>query len=142
MTIKVNHFKWVLLNCAPNSTQLHPPAPICTHLYPAHFSFHPALCNTLNVIKTKISLVNGQFSQIKVKKLEVVHFKWKLAHMVIGGANSESRLRFLKFRLENLFLGKFGPKKSKLSFLLENWHKWYLEDADSYFDISFLNFET
>ena len=142
MTIKVNHFKWVLLNCPPNSTQLHPPASTCTHLHPAHFSFHPALCNTLNVIKTKISLVNGQFSQIKVKKLEVVHFKWKLAHMVIGGANSESRLRFLKFRLENLFLGKFGPKKSKLSFLLENWHKWYLEDADSYFDISFLNFET
>ena len=33
----------------------------------------------------------------------------------IGGADSESRLRLLKFRPQNPFLGKFGPKKSKLS---------------------------
>ena len=34
---------------------------------------------------------------------------------------------------------KFGPKKSKLSVLPENWHIWYLEYADSYSDIVFLN---
>ena len=39
-------------------------------------------------------------------------------------------------------LGKFGPKKSKFPFLLENWHNWYLEDGDSYFNISFLNFQS
>ena len=49
--------EWVLLNCAPTSTQLHqpPPSPFqpppsSIHLYPAHFSLHPALCNTLNNI--------------------------------------------------------------------------------------------
>ena len=43
--------------------------------------------------------------------------------------------------IENIqtVLGKFGPKK--LSFLLENWHKCYLKDADSYSNISFLNFQ-
>ena len=37
-------------------------------------------------------------------------------------------------------MGKFGPKKSKLSVLPENWHKWYLEDVNSNSIISFLNF--
>ena len=36
----------------------------CTHLHPAHFSLNPALSNTLNVIRTKISHVIGQFPQI------------------------------------------------------------------------------
>ena len=36
-------------------------------------------------------------------------------------------------------MAKFGPKKSKLSVLPENWHIWYLEYADSYSDIVFLN---
>ena len=58
----------------------------------------------------------------------------------IGGDDFESRLKFLKFQPQNSFLGKFGPEKVKLSLLLENWHKWYLEDADSYFNISFLDF--
>ena len=72
----------------------------CTHLlYPAHFSLQLALCNTLNVIRTKISHVIGQFP---------------------------------KFRLKN----------SKFSILPENWHTWYLEDADSCSDISFLNFQS
>ena len=31
----------------------------------------------------------------------------------IGGVDSESRLRFLKFQPQNPFLGKFGPKNSK-----------------------------
>ena len=37
-------------------------------------------------------------------------------------------------------MGKFGPKKSKLSVLPENGHTEYGEDTDSYFDINFLNF--
>ena len=65
---------WVLLNRAPtsiqlhpstpSSTQLHPPPPSSTHLHPAHFSLHPALCNTLNNVWTKILDVIGQFPQI------------------------------------------------------------------------------
>ena len=36
-----------------------------------------------------------------------------------------------EFPILNPCLGKFGPKKSKLSVLPENWHTWYLEDAGS-----------
>ena len=43
---------------------------------------------------------------------------------------------------KNPFLGKFGSKNSKLSFWTENWHSWYIEDADSYSNISFMNFQT
>ena len=53
------------------STQLHPsppssfqPPPSSIHLHPTHFSLHEALCNTLNVIRTKISHVIGEFPQI------------------------------------------------------------------------------
>ena len=61
---------WVLLNRAPSSTQLHPSPPSSfeprlssTHVHPAHFSLHAALCNTLNNIWTKILHVIGQFPQ-------------------------------------------------------------------------------
>ena len=79
MTALQQNPKMVLRNCAPSSM----------HLY-------PALCNTLNVIRTKISHIIWQFSKIWAEKFKVV-------------------------------------------FLTENWRRWYLEDADSYFDISFLN---
>ena len=36
---------------------------------------------------------------------------------------------------------KFRQKNPKLFVLPENWHTCYLEDADSYSDISFLNFQ-
>ena len=61
----------VLLNRAPSSNHLHPPPtgsfqppPSSIHLHPAHFSFHPALCNTLSNIRTKISHVIALFPQI------------------------------------------------------------------------------
>ena len=37
------------------------------------------------------------------------------------------------------FLNKFGSKISNLFILTENWHIWYIEDADSYSHNSFLN---
>ena len=40
----------------------------CTHL------FYPALCNTLNVIRTKMLHVIGQFPQIQIERFKVVHF--------------------------------------------------------------------
>ena len=39
------------------------------------------------------------------------------------------------------FWANSGQKKSKFSVLPESWHLWYLEDADSYFNICFLNFK-
>ena len=56
----------------PSSIQLHPAPPMSTHVHPAHFSFHPALWNTLNNIWTKILHVIGQFPQIYAKKSKVV----------------------------------------------------------------------
>ena len=47
--------------------------------------------------------------------------------MYLGNADSESGLRFPKFQPQNPFLGKLGPKKSKLSVLPENWHNDILE---------------
>ena len=50
--------------------------------------------------------------------------------------------QFSEFPTLNSFLGKFRPKKSKLSVLPENCQSWYLEDGDTYFNISFLNLKT
>ena len=64
-------YKWVLLNRAPTSTQLHRPLPSSIYLHPAnfnlhpaHFSLHPALCNTPDNIWTKILHLIGQFPEI------------------------------------------------------------------------------
>ena len=82
----------------------------------------------------------GDFPKFRPKdsKLFILTENWRTWYL---GANFESGLRFLKFELRNPFWGKFGPKKSKLPVLPENWHTWYLEIADSYSNISFLNFQ-
>ena len=54
---------------APNSTQHHPLPPSSKQLYPAHFSLHPSLCNTL-VIRTKILHAIEQFPQVQDKKIQ------------------------------------------------------------------------
>ena len=79
----------VLLNHASTSPHLHAPPPSSfqppssyIHLHPTYFSLYPALCNTLNVIRSKILHVIRQFSQIWAEKFKVVHFSWILAHNV------------------------------------------------------------
>ena len=74
----------------PRSIHLHPAPPSSIHLRPVHFILHPALCNTVNNIWTKILHLIGQFP----------------------------RIRFLKFRPQNPFLGKFGPKIQRCPFCL------------------------
>ena len=81
------------------------------------------------------------FGQIWTKKVKVIRFARKLAHMVSRGCWFLFQHLFSEFPILNLFLGKFGPKKSKLSVLSENWHAWYLEDTDSYSEFNFLNFK-
>ena len=109
---------------------MHPPPPDFIHLHPAHFSLHPALCNTLNNVWTKILHKLGNFPKFRLKNLSILTENWHPWYF--GGVDSESRLRFLKFRPQNPFLGKCGPENSKLSILSENWCTWYLKDADSY----------
>ena len=120
-------------------------AKTCTHLHPAHFSFDSALCIPLNIIRTKISNIQNikypkyeiwQFPQILAENFEVV----RIPYMVSWGCWSGSGLRFLKFRPQNPFLGKFGPKNSKLCVAPENYHTWYLGGTDSEFGLTFLKF--
>ena len=73
-------------------------------------------------------------------KKSVISFAWKLTDMVSVGCWFLFQHYFSEFATLNPFLGKFGSKRSKLSILTENWHTEYLEDADSYSVISFLNF--
>ena len=49
---------------------MHSPPPSSIHLHSAYFRLHPAPCNSLNVIRTKILHVIGQFPQIYTKKIQ------------------------------------------------------------------------
>ena len=61
---------------------MHLPPSTSTQLQSAYFSLPPTLCIPLNVIRTKTLDVIGQFPQIYAKKLKVVRFDSKLAHLV------------------------------------------------------------
>ena len=109
-----------------------------------------------------ISKPKSIFGQIRIEKLKVVQFGWKLAHRVSRQCWFLFQHYVSKFPTLNPFLDKFGPKNSKLFILTENWHtryiedvdsysdklahkhihRQYLKDVDSYFDISFLKFQT
>ena len=145
---------------------MHPAPHSFMHLHLAHFKLHPALRNTLNVIRTDIAQnwKIGKHGILEVlipnpdldfwnsdpkiqfwanfgRKSQSCSFCLKI------GTHSISRMlilitTFSEFPIQNPFLGKFGPKKSKLSVLPENWHTWYLEDADFSSDFRFLNFKT
>ena len=67
------------------------------------------------------------FGQIWAQKLKVIRFVWKLAHMVSQGCWFLFQYLFSEFQILIFFLGKFGPKKSKLSVLTENWYTWCFE---------------
>ena len=76
------------------------------------------------------SRVLGQISTRKVKEVLVLFENWH--SLLLKDAGSYSSISFLNLGLQNPFLEKFGPKKSNLLFLRENWNNWYLEDVDSY----------
>ena len=118
------------------SVQLHPPPP-SSFQPPLSSLQHPQQYLNQNIAR------NWAISPNLGQKIKSCPFWQNIGTYgsYIGGVDSESRLRFLKLRPQNPFLVKFGPKKSKLFVLSENWHTWYLEDADTYSDISFLNFK-
>ena len=142
--IENTSFVVLIMGITKPCTHLHPAPSTSSQFFLAHFSHHPAPCNTLNIIRTKLSHVTGQFGQFskfRLKNLKLLILTENWLTWYLGGADSESRLWFLKVWLENLFWGEFGRKKSELFVLPENWHRWYLEDGDSYSNISFLNFQ-
>ena len=76
------------------------------------------------------------------EKIKVVRFVWKLAHRLSRGCWILFQPHFSGFPTLIPFLGKFEPKKSNLYILPGNWHTEFLEDVDSFSDISFLKFQT
>ena len=85
------------------------------------------------------------FGQVWIEKIRVIYFAWKL---VPRYRHWYRQCWFwfqhwsYEFSILDLFLGEFRTKMSKLTILPENWHTWYLQNADSYSDISFLNFQS
>ena len=142
-------------SASPSSVHLHPAPPSSIHLHRAHFNLDPAPSTSTQLISasTQLSatppsifepeyrkyLENFPKFRPKNSKLSILTQNWYT--WFLGGVDSESRLRFLKFRPQNPFLGNLLPKKSKLFVLLENWYTWYLMDVDSYSNISFLDFQ-
>ena len=86
-----------------------------------------------------ISKPKSIFGQVRIEKLKIVQFGWKLAHRVSRRCWFFFQHYVSQFPTLNPFLDKFGPKNPKLFILTENWHTWYIEDADSYSDNSFQN---
>ena len=127
-----------LLNRAPNSTKLHLPPPSFTQFRPPPLSsFQPppsSLQHPQQYLNQNIAR-NWAISPNLGRKIQSCPFWLKI--------DSQGMLEVLILNPDpqNPFLGKFGFKKWKFSVLSENWHTWYLKDADSYSNISFLKFQ-
>ena len=85
----------------------------------AHFSLHLALCNSLNLIRTKISHVIEQFPQIQAEKFKVAYLTENWYTWYLGGGDSKSRHRFWKFRSQNPFQVNLGRKSQSCLFCLK-----------------------
>ena len=122
---------------------MHPPPPSSIHLHPAPpSSFQPppsSLQHPQQYLNENITGNCAIYPNLGHKqKLSILTKNWHTWY--IGGANSEAWLTLLKFRPQNPYSGKFGPKNSKLSGLSENWCTHYLKDADSKSRLRVLNF--
>ena len=140
------------LHPAPStSTQLHLPSSASTqliststHLHlplPSLFQFPPSSLQHPQQYLNQNVARNLTISPNLGQKIKSCPFWLKIgSHGILEVFISNQTFRFLKLRPQNSFLEKFGPKKSKVSLLSENWYTWYLKDVDSYCNISFLNF--
>ena len=158
-----------LQSAPPRSIHLHAAH---FNLHPAHFSLYIALSTSLELkyrtiarnwaISPNIAEKNGVLEVlIPNPNLDFWNSNPRIHFWINLGQKSESYLFYLKigtcsfsrmliliptlvfwiFNPKSIF-GQIWIKKSKLSILPENCHTWYLEDAYSYSDISFLNFKT
>ena len=128
-------FYWVLLNRAPSSTQLHPPTPHSTQLHPPPPSSFQPPPSSIHLQTSSFQPLPSSLHHPQQYLNQIIARNWAISPnlgQIIkscpfwlkigthGGVDSKSRLRFLKIRSQNLFLGNFGPKNSKLSVLSEN----------------------
>ena len=124
------------------STQLHPPPPSSFQPPPSLFQLplsslqHPQQYLNQNIAR------NWAISPNLGWKIQSCPFWLKIgSHGILEVLIPNPDLDFWNFDPKIYFLGKFVPKKSKLSVLSESWYTWYLEDANSYSKICFLNFQ-
>ena len=106
---------WTVHPPPASSIHLQPPPPSSIHLHPVHFSLHLALCNTLNVIRTKMSHELGNFPKFRSKnlKLTILTENWHIWY--IRGADSEPRHSEPKIR----FWANLGRKNQTCLFCLK-----------------------
>ena len=123
----------------------------CTHFHPATSTsiyLHPAPSTSTQLSATCSTLLepniasNWGISPNLGRKNQKCPFWLKIrTYGILEVLIANPDLDFWKSDSEIHFWANFGPKKSKLSVLPKNLHAWYLEDADSYSDISFLNLQ-
>ena len=112
----VYDFRLVLWNRAPSSTKVHPTPPSSFQPPPSSIHLHPALCNTLNNIWTKI-LGNWAISPNLDRKIKSRQFWLKIGtHAIV-----EVLILILDFFKIPTRKSIFGPKNSKLTVFSENY---------------------
>ena len=120
----------------------------CTHLHPAPSTSTQLISTSTQLsgtpstpLELKYCTKLGNFPKFRTKNQKLSKSWLKIGtygtlevlilNLDLDFGNSDPKIQFW---------ANLGQKKSKLSILPENWHTWCLEDADSYSDISFLNF--
>ena len=105
-----NGYYWTVHPPPPSSIHLHPPPPSSFQPPLSSIHHHPAVCNTLSNIWTKILYIIGQIlDKFRPKYWKLFILTENQHTWYVGGVDSESKIGFLKFWLQNPFLGKFGP---------------------------------
>ena len=161
-------FNWVLLNRAPASTQLHPPQPSSFNLHPAPSTSTQLISASTKLSPTLSKYLNQNIARnwaispnlgYKIKScpswlkigtrgiLEVLIPNpdldfWNSNPKIYFWANLGPKIQSWSFCLKIGtcgISGMLGQKSEKMFALTENWHTWYLEDVDSYSNISFMN---
>ena len=114
------------------------------HLSPTSSIYlHPALCKTLNVIRTKIFAFNWAISPNLGRKIQNCSLWLKTGlHGILEVLIPNPDLNFWNSDPEINFWVNLGRKTKKFPFCLKIETLGYLDDSDFYSEISCLNFQT
>ena len=112
------------------------------HLPPTS-SFQPLLCSLQlpQRYKSKNIARKWETSPNLDRKIQSCLFFLKINNMVSSRFWFRIQTYIFKIPITKPIFGQIWAKKSKLFVLSETWNTWYLEDCDSYSDISFLKFQ-
>ena len=110
----------------------------CTHLHPAASTSTQVSATPSTLLEPKYRTLLGIFPKFRPKNsgLSILTKVWHTRYF--GGADSKSRLEIFEIPIPKSIFGKICAAKVKIC-LPENWHTWYLEDPNSYSNISFQN---